>query len=87
MAPDTKGVGVLVVRNWEQLHGFGAEKKSMLMCSPEQMEYSNENKNKNKRSVYLAEAFTHLCSFLFFLAYCSHDYYEWLPFFAAPSVC
>lgn len=44
MAQDTKGVGVLV-RRQEQLHGFGAEKKSMLVYSPEQMEHANENKN------------------------------------------
>lgn len=52
IAQETKGVGVLVARRSGQLRGFGTEKTSMLVCSPEQMEYSNENKNKNKRSVY-----------------------------------
>lgn len=34
MAQEMKGVGVLVVRKLGQLHEFGREKISMLMCSP-----------------------------------------------------
>lgn len=34
MSQEMKGVRVLVARRLGQLHGFGTEKKSMLMCSP-----------------------------------------------------
>lgn len=34
MAQEMKRVRVLVARRLGQLHGFGTEKKSMLMCSP-----------------------------------------------------
>jgi hypothetical protein len=34
MTQEMKGLGVLVAKKLGQLHGFGKEKKSMLMCSP-----------------------------------------------------